>query len=270
MKNILKAELFKLRKSKGALICTIILFGYMLLMALIFLGVRSVLMGFGGAGGAVMGITGYTASSALGFFANDLQIVLILVCVVVCGFYAGEYTNGLIRNSLTVGVSRTRVFFSKFIMAMAVAAAAYCAVTFIYMGVYGIVGGWGDVAFWKFLCFWALNLLQFTATVSLVFFFSVLTKSTGATIGITIGLTFFFSILSFIALIGQAFDNAFLNFLSELSMLFSGAQVSVVANMTASNDVEVWRVIESVLVGLVTFGACTAGGWALFQRQDQK
>lgn len=272
MINILKAELFKLKKSKSAWICMAILFGYILLVIAMMLGIRNAVGGIGGMGGLIGGlIPEYSASSALQFFASDFQIILILVCVVICGFYAGEYKNGLIRNALTAGVSRTKVFFAKFIMAMSVSAAVYLVVSAIYITVYGIAGGWGDLNGGVFIGFWLLVFLQFLATAALVFMFSILTKSTGATIGITIGLTFFFSILASLGMLGEFFpDSAFVKFLSEFSMLFSGAQITKAAEMAAAETLNVWRVVESVLVGAVTLGACAFGGWAMFRNQDQK
>lgn len=275
MINILKAEFFKLRKNRAALICGIIGLCYMALSILLFMLMRNTFnnIGVDGEIAGAIGIPEFTASSALYFFANDLQIFLILAVIVFCSFYAGDYKRGLVRNSLTAGQSREKVYFAKLIMVCFVSVLIFCAVTFVYMAVYGIAGGWGGVSVGKFIGFWFLELLLFLATAALVFMVSVLTKSTGATIGITIGLTFLFSILgqfgaltSIMGGAGEAANGTFFKVMSEISQLFSGAQISLASDMSLTG----WRLAESIIVGAVTFILASGIGVFVFKRQDQK
>lgn len=272
MINILKAEFFKLRKSKALLICLIVLAGYIALEMGIMTSLSALLRNTVEGAEEILDMYGLTASSALRYFANDFLILTIIATIIICGFYSGEHRYGLIKNSLCVGVSRNKVYFAKFLMTMIVSAAFYCIATFIYMAVLGIIGGWGSVSAATFMGFWFLELLLFLSLGALVFMFSMLTKSTGATIGITLGLVFLFNILSVFGVYAsvvpglQTGNNLLSDILNEISMLFSAGQIIIAASM----DLTGWRLVEAVLVGVVTLIGAGAAGLAVFRKQDQK
>ncbi len=269
MINILKAEFFKLKKNKSVLICAVIGIIYMVLSIALFLTLNSTLGGLDIPDKeTVMSILpGCEGSNALLFFANDLMIFLILISIVFCSFYAADHKPGLVKNSLTAGYGRLRVYFAKLFMVLFVSVLVYVTVTGVYIAAYSIAGGWGGAGAGEFAKFWGLGLLQFLATAALVFMFSVLTKSTGATVGITIGLSFLFSLLgSLDALSALSGGGAFFTVLDEISRLFSGAQISYAAGLGLSG----WRLYESVIVGGATLVLAAAVGAVVFSLRDQK
>ncbi|MCL2796742.1 MAG: ABC transporter permease [Firmicutes bacterium] len=285
MLNILKSEFFKLRKNKTTWICLAVLVGYTLFDASIaLLASRFMsLEDFGGFDLSSMDgfIPAPVASGALTLFGSDTFIAAaILVSIVAGRFYAGENNSGVLRNSLMAGQSRTVVYSAKFIMTLAVSAVAYLIPVLVCMAMYGISGGFGDVAPGVFFGYMALQLLLFLSIGALVFLLSIATRSVGGSLGITIGACFFFIILSSLATAGlelsavKFVDGApvfgephlFFKALMEICRLLSPSQISFVSSMDLSPP----RVVQAVLVGAVTLGAAYGGGSAIFNLRDHK
>lgn len=263
MKNILKAEFFKLKKSKTVLICGIILGAYAVLTAALYLLI------FGLASGGEGGF--FTADLSLVLFSSGFQVFMILTTVVICSFYSGEYRQGIIRNSLCAGVSRSRVYLAKFITAMIITAAVYVLVTLFFLTAFGIAFGWGSTNAGAFVGFWFLGLLLYASIGALAFMFSVMTKSTGATIGISIGISVFANIFSVISLIvllaGEGSNvNVVNRIITEIFLLLPTSQLTLAASMS----LEGWRIAEAAAVGVAFLAGAYFGGLALFNKQDQK
>ena len=279
MKNVLKAEFFKLRKAKSTYICLGILVAYSLFLVLMYLWIQYFAESLFGGESADIGMAGvipqFTASGALSFFgtSNSFMIATIMVCVIAARFYAGENKSGVLRNSLTVGVSRTEVYAAKFIMTMILAAAAYLIMVVIHMVVFGISGGWGSVNPGVFLGYMALQLLLFFSVAGLVFLLSIALRNSGGTLGLTIGICYLFTFLSLIASIGDTLAMVdggevapVFKVISELCMFFPPTLITRVSAM----DLSPLRLVQAAAAGVVTLGASFGVGWLVFTRRDHK
>lgn len=263
MKNILKAEFFKLKKSKAMLICAIIFGAYILFISGVFLLI-SVLAGEGG----------LTADFSLYLFSSMFPAFSILTTIVICGFYSGEYGQGVIRNSLCSGVSRSRVYLAKFIMSMIITAFVYIVATLAFMALLGLLGGWGAAKAGVFTGFWFLGLLLYLSTGALTFMFSILTKNTGATIGISIGIAVFANLFTTISTLVIAFsvvgggnDGITLGkVLNEIALVLPSSQLAYVGQMALKG----WRVVEAAGVGAAALAGAYFCGLAVFKNEDQK
>ena len=171
---------------------------------------------------------------------------------------------------------------------MTVCAAVYVAVTVFNMAALGIMGGWGPLNAGTFIGYWFLMLVLFLAMGALAFMFSVMTKSTGATIGIILGVTFLFnmatsvtSLLTLLMMASSAEGGVFWRVLFEISLLLVPGQITFISLATVIDalfgviELEFqilngWRIMQSALVGIITLGGAFAWGLAVFLKQDQK
>ena len=283
MKNILKAELFKLKKRTSTWVCLCVLLGF----ALFYIGLYTLIRRLEGVGTGGIRLFNVNASITIEVLSNSFLLLTILLSVLISVIYAGERRRGVLRNSLYAGVPRYKVFLSKYIACVFMTVFAYTALTLLYMFAFGLMGGWGAASAGRFIGFWFLMLLQATAVSTLVFMLSIATKSTGATIGIVIGMVFFFNILSSIASFGTMMSivggsNTFFRVLEEINLLFAGSQIGIIGSQqgfslfgdlmfdgltTTLSDL---RLLQSIMVGIITLTASLAGAMAIFCKQDQK
>lgn len=103
MFNMIKFEIYKLFRSKNFYICSGLMLGLVLLMAVL---TRS------SPGGAKLDTSGVE-------FANmSIQIGILILAVFISTFVCDDNTHGTIRNIYAKGYSRNKVYFAKFIVSI--------------------------------------------------------------------------------------------------------------------------------------------------------
>lgn len=260
MKNILKADFYRLFISKSFYICTLVS------AALFCLGIcvlrwtynlsvsQGIEFNFIYKDGLSYGMTAYMDGS-----------VHMIICIFIAIFVTSEFSHGTIKNVVSKGFSKVKIFLSKLIT-MTAAAFIIVIVTVIAGTVSGgiVIGEFGSLSgeFGSFvLKTSAIELYLFIALSALFLMVAMTVKNLGAAIAIgVIGIISFENLL--FALIEILVDRR-IKF-SEFSLMYNTLFYRM--NMEAGGS----DFIRSLIVGAVFFLASTAFGIFLFKKADVK
>jgi ABC-2 type transport system permease protein len=208
MFNIIKADFYKFFKSKTFYVSLIValLFATLYVVATYF-GVQQM----GQPGGPPVGAI-ETNTRGLLFRAIDSNIVIMLIAVMTSIFVSAEYSTGIIKDTVSSGKSRTKIFLSKLIVT-AVGASLILVFNVIYQTLFGLLFLEYGTAF-NMVEFWLVLKTLFSALVVIISFntlFATLTtafKTLGASLASNIGLLMFGGLIFYlISLIGDFFKN---------------------------------------------------------------
>ena len=261
MFNIIKTDLYKFFKSKT--------FYVILLVTILFASLNVIGTYFALKNIADGTMTGPNAEHMV---ANGRElliaafgggIVLMLITVMSSMFIAKEYSTGVIKDTVSSGISRYKIFLSKVIVS-SFASVLLIIINILYQGVfisilidYGAVFNWEEVLFlFKIFINATFAILAFNALfVSFATFF----KSLGAALGINIGLLMFGGLIfSLIALISDK--------ISTITEYWIGNNITAVIWNFTENIYE-WKTLiisASYLTVAIIFGLL------VFKRQDIK
>lgn len=191
MLNLLRMDLYRLRKSKAVYICLGILLAS---IALVFLLLFLLLTPDGQAIAGKLGMLDYTDVQEAAEIFNDLSLLLVfrqscmdggsfavITSILFAIFVCTDFKNGFIKNILSVHVSRWKYIGSK-LLAFAVVDAAYLAAAYLFTILINLLTG-GNVPYTGFSSV-LLYLLQAwvitTAMFGLVLMVCMLTRSAAA------------------------------------------------------------------------------------------
>ena len=255
--NIIKSEFYKLKKSKLFYICMLICAMIPAIMAIaIMAGVQT--RGAEGMSAIVEDISGAT------FLAEIMGLALLptVLAVFVSIFVSSEFHNGTMKNYVSKGFNRVRIYLSK----LAVSGAAVLAMYAVHAAVSLALG----TALWGFdpsgsaavsgvvtmLLGEGLLLLAYTSVFVLV---SMWLRSSGASVAVTI------CAASVLPTIFMAIDLMLLDVVSLSSFWISG-NVSALASITPESG----AVPQGLIVGFCYLIGGTVLGSLLFKKQDIK
>lgn len=253
--NIVKSELFKLRKSKPFWVCLLVCaFVAAVLPFALYQGVKS--------GDPEFGSVSLSAIEVL-CYSFGMPNLSLIAAVFVSVFASGEFHNGTMKNYVSKGMNRGKVFAAKFgVSALAVTCMmiVYTPITLISGTIFLGFDPNGLFTVGTFLSMiltvWLL-LMAYTAVFTAV---SMTLRSNGASIGVNICLVCIFPTLL------SAIDFIFSGLGFSVSSLWIDGSLSAVATMTPASG----AVVKSVVIGIVWLIASIAGGTALFRRKDIK
>ena len=186
MINILKAELFRLKKSKTYWVIFIINAALVILGCLMILGVEAFLKSLGE--GSILEMLGLTVSatamlSEFAAFSSD-SAVLAIVCSAI--FLSREFTQGTMRNAVLANKSRNELFFAYFIIAMIIGVSYFVTAFVLMLVLYGTMLGFGVEsaagAATNVFTYFALGLLSTLVAETCVCMFLFLTRKQSLTI----------------------------------------------------------------------------------------
>ena len=206
MSNLLRAEFFKLFKSKAFYVCCLCMIGSSIiliftykLLAMMYTPemLNAMTEQMAGSGLAVSGtemfMTDYTMVTILplSFTGNTFQLLIAIFTAI---FVAGEYSCGAMKAIASRGYSRVSIFASKF-LTTAIAADLLVIVGLITTMIFAvIVFGFGEVPDGFALDLFKLLLVQFVLNLgvsSLFVAISTVVRNMGGCIAITIGISSF-------------------------------------------------------------------------------
>lgn len=165
MRELLRFEFHKLFRAKVLYICA----GVMILLIVLFIGIDKLTdMGLEAVGlqlsedefseemFSIMGI-GFGANNGMTRMLSAMSNVYVMVLfgVFIAVYTCGDYGNGVIKNILTKGYSRTKVFFAKYIVTLS-ASLCYGLIAFLT----GFVTG---SAFWNIGNQWGIQVIGLLA-----------------------------------------------------------------------------------------------------------
>jgi ABC-2 type transport system permease protein len=266
MLNILKSDFYKLKKSRAFWICAIL----SVLFAAFF--VTSIQTGKSIAqknpdlrnhkivemAEAAEGITG--ASSLALVLPMGFNIILVGVFVAI--FVSSEFTNGTIKNTLSRGAERAKVFFSKFIVCGTASLIMLIAFIFSMLTAGSFAWGFdptGTVTFVSILGLISLQMIIILAYTALFTFISMTMRSNGGAMATNIICVLMVSML----LIGVSILFGGKIDLSEYWLEWALSKLAVLS--PSSGDI-----VQGMLIAFGWIIASLIAGVTLFKKQDVK
>ncbi len=244
MKNLLKADFYKLFKQKTFKICLIIMAVSSLLLVLF----MKLPLGEDSEGatitlGEMFDIT--TAKDVC--FDVDLTVY---VAIWVALMFASEFQNGALRNAVSSGASRAKLYLSKSIViaaAIGIAVAGEMLLKLVTgLACFGKYGGSGSIEIWYFLRALLMNVLMTVALSQCYMFIATLSRSVGGTlvlclVVVDIVCSGFSELLSF----GMLNENT--EWLAKISpYILTEAQTAVSAGIGPTNTEWWWYLLTAV------------------------
>lgn len=187
IKNVLKEDFYRLKRSKAFWIC----FGIaavLSLLAIMFLNMAFELVGSIVFEGSVSELLSPELMAAISF----LNVYVPVFCMILAGvLVAGEFSHGTLRQILASGAGRVGVYFSKWLKVF-VASAAIFGVSVIVAYLSGLIF-WQPDSYYVGLLFAdiGLELLSLAGFSALYVALAFMLRSIGGVIGVGIGLNLF-------------------------------------------------------------------------------
>ena len=262
MKHLLKADFYRLFKNKLALISLIIAAVLPLLTALLFLGLREMLVAMDPSSkdsvAFVMNARMLISSSFS--FTNNFGIVLPVFAAIII---MGDVNSGTIRNKVILGYRRRQIFASHYLVTLAYCLsliAIYAAMTALWSVVILGANPVSAEHAVSLVYFYILGLLSFAVVSAVATCLSLLTLNNAGSILLTLVFCMGFGLLA--QLIG-AFDYSrfehVVNFLPNF-----------VVNAFASKEISLTMFLEALGGSLVFGGAFYVLGTIGFAKRDLK
>lgn len=281
MLNLIKSDIYKLRKAKSFWICIIIAICLSAIMTYFIdftykmmnnieaetLASEEMMQQNGmniSVGNTPLNYDDLNASSLL--LTQFSSSAAILMAVFISLFVGGEFTYGTIKNLASKNYSRTKIYCSKLIVSIA----ASLFLTVLSVGSATLVGtalwGFGDVSSemaGDLIVGSLIELLLITAFASLFVMFSMLVRQNGGSLAVNICTLEFVSLFVMIGemVIKKVFDK---------TVTLSNYLLSTNMNQIAMQELTGKQITRSILVAVVFLTATTAIGLYTFNKRDIK
>jgi len=207
------------------------------------------------------GVSGISITTPLATSMENFVFFLLPIVIVVAG---AIFSHGTVKNDLAWGVSRTKLYFSKLILA-----SILCILMIVFYYVFGILiatiwGGFGGPApdgHWiGLLQIIAAQLVLLLAYVAFGVFLAFATRRTAAVNGAFIAFVFVpMFLLMILAIIN-----------SNLERLLDFEMLSNLINLARLPYLEAREILRALGIGVFVLVASTVGGIALFKRAEIK
>lgn len=273
VKSLIKSDFMKLKKSRSLIICCIVAVCLGAVMALLYVNAwntmgenienaRELMM--------QMGIDGETIDSAFSvlpepYFWSYANIMLsdgsIPTFAAICAgvFIASEYSMGTIKNTISRGFSRTKIYVSKLMVSC---------VTIIILGIAYVVGtmavcaifvrGGSEISAVQMLLSVLSYIFLFAAMASVYLMIAVIMKKTGVAIAVSIVIP---AVISSVITIITYSNNEF----SQVAKYWLFNTPSFVEKMCIDGQAYI-----PLLISVFYFAVSTAVGLTVFKRQEIK
>jgi len=260
MHNMIKSDFYKLSHRKSIIVAPLVMAFLALIAALllfaIFNDVDTNNTFFGGMGSGKNFILSSTSQVSLSLF-------LALFAAFV---FAGSFSDGTIRNQVSMGYRKTEVYFSKLIV-LVVLTVILSIFSFVIVGLCSMILGYGTeftlAEFGRIMTSFALQTLVMIAYTCFFSMIASLIRTKGGAIGISLGieivLSFLMAIFELLALTNDSLKNIRYAFLSGV------LEITTKATAFTTNDL-----LLATLVPLAYIIVSTAIGVAVFESRDIK
>lgn len=268
MINLLRAEYLKLIKNRPFVVCVFVAFA----MSLLVVVSTSMLRDIYTPEMMEKMNQSFTADTSTKLFVDDLNGQLILsqiftgntlqmiLAVFASIFVASEFSCGTIKNTVSKGYSRKKIYLSK-LMIVSIATIVLCSViTILITAIASLMYGFGPVnphLFTNILIFIGTQLLLNIAYVSIFVAIATIFRNMGVSIAINIG------ILMFVPFIFAGL-NLILGHSSEISMYWLTYEIIEMSSLTFTSE----AIIRSVMISIFYFVVSSAVGMYFLQKKD--
>ncbi len=273
MNRLIKSDFIKMSKSRTLVICSIIAFGLGIVMSLLYVNAWNVIgsdIESAEEALATMGMDEEMIETAFAMFPKpyvwsyaDILFrdgtIYLLAAICISVFAASEYSMGTLKNTLSRGFSKSRIYCSKMIVSfvsVTVLTAAYIAGGLVVCALF-IRGGSLISAGDMILCVVAY-LCLYIAITSVYFMLSTIIKRTGVAIAMSLVIPgIVSSIFSTLAYADKSFVN--------ISKYWIFETLNYVPDMCKDGEIYI-----SILTALAYFVLSTAVGLMIFRKQEVK
>jgi ABC-type transport system involved in multi-copper enzyme maturation permease subunit len=213
----------------------------------------------------------YVVNGVLGFiqFTRVSLVMPYVIALIVTGIIIPDYRAGIVRNMVMSGQPRFKIYMAKFIICTIVSLILFTLCASVFVAVISAIFGFNnDSSLFVFGLTWLHVLFQYTAFVAFVVLVADLTRSTAASISVSLGLTFVFNVIAeqaytFCFETNEWMVNAALQFIGDL---YVGNLVAMVANFEPARLDTVRYLATATVYLIVSLGA----GLFLFKKRDIK
>ncbi len=201
MRSLLKADLYRVLKSKLTLIMLILCIVFPLLMALLYLGIDK--LNIASTGIDINLFSGKTMVTSAFSLTNNVGLIIpIFSCIYVCL----DISQGTLRNKIIVGKSRNSIYFSHLLTSIIFNLSSII-IYFLFTFAFGMIFlGWGtefnaeETKNLLYIIITGLMTFVYVGTVSMMF--AMIIKSVAPaiilTVGLTLGINIVITVLNFI------------------------------------------------------------------------
>ena len=251
MKNLIREEFFKTKKSKTLYICLTVAVCILIFLALLYQN----------------NFPDYhwiDFESEIPWSLNFATFVMIFALVYVCN----EFAQGTIKNYIAIGFSRTKIYLSKLIKIAIITFGMVFLLQLIALIFAPFFMG-TSVDFKANLIYYLYGLLAIMEVVCFYVALAFITKRLGAVLGIYFGLSIFYSLLSTLSLLLS--DSAILNVFSNIfKYTYFESQINLAVDLANGVVTSPIEVVLAILVPIIVIGVSTFGGILMFNKQDVK
>jgi len=269
MINLMKADMYRIVRGKGIYITFAVMLAIIILTVFIMriapvAGVSPEIVieefEFADRQLATESISGAIAAEmAIGSMNNMIYFFIPLLVLV----SMATFSSGAVKNELTVGISRTKFYLSKWLLAVIISLVfmvLFLVLHIIFAAMVDGMGYWADGAIAEMLQAFGLQVLLSIGMVSVGIFFGFLTRRTSAVIGLYLALALVPSLV--ISILMGPFPRAIEAFHYDLSGLYFHF-----ANPNLMTNFEIGR---GIVVALAYAIVATVAGIVLFKRAEIK
>lgn len=266
MANLLKSNFYRLFRSRAFYICAIVYTGLMSLSVLMLKLLDNLNEGLSG---DVVSSFPYKDGISFGIMHFSDGEVLLFLAVFVSIFVTAEYTYGTMKNIVSKGFEKHKIYLS-YVITLTVAAYIMIAVCFLITTitgsiVTGSIGSFNGPFLLKTLRSVVIEMLLHSAITSVFVMIAMSIRSNGGVIAINICILMFGNLIY--GILNLIVQNL-LKIDTELNFMDYGLQSNIYeAGNTLLNGGEI---IKPILVGLCFFVVSTALGIIAFRKSDVK
>lgn len=267
MSNLLRAEWYKLFRNKAFWILSLIVIGLTFLLVLLpYLDYRGMLDETGVTVELHDKATAAYPLSGIKLFIEsihspDLFLAVLLISILGVFFITNENANGTIKNLVSIGYQRQKIYLSKLI-AFVSGSVALVLLFSISFGIFGSlffeIGAWPDsellINAGKFLL---LSILFIIAFAAIAMFFSIMPRGTGVGLLLSVG---------FYLVAGAGLRMLSYNY--QIAEKIQKYAVYYRYSTLADNDLSLANVFELTMIPFSTAVIFIVLGLIVFQRKD--
>ena len=270
MTNLMKADMYRIMRGKGIYITFAVMLSIIILTVFVMrvapiVGVSPevVIDEFVFDDEQLMAAETMSAAIAAQMAIDSMNNIIYFFLPLLVLVSMATFSSGAVKNELTVGISRTKFYLSKWLLAVGISLAfmaLFVLLHIIFALMVDGMGYWPGGAIVDMLQAFGLQALLTIGLVSVGIFFGFLTRRTSATIGLYIALALVPSLV--ISILMVPFPRAVEAFNYDLSGLyFHFATPSLMTN---------FEIGRGIIVALGYIVVATVAGIALFKRAEVK
>ena len=259
MLNMMRADMYRILRGKGIYITFAIMLAFSILTVYVLRSAMQV--GFVEHIHETLDVM--TGAYAASMILNSMDVLMFFFLPLIVILAVSPFSSSAVKNELTIGLSRVKFYFSKFILSSILSVifmALYLGISVILATTVDGFGYWGNGLITDVVQSFGMQILFALALNSVGMFFSFITRNTGAAVGIYLAIILAPQLI--IGLLGMAFPEVM-----ELMYYDLASQFGIFAQVSRLSATEIAR---GIAVGLGYLLIPIIGGVVLFRKAEIK